>query len=213
MNTGTPQGSQVSPILSTIYLSGLFGHGEDKVPGIKALSFVDDVAWLAEGGHGDALSATLERAAKAAQEWADANAVTFDTQKTEAIVLNRRRRTPLQQAGNPVAGRLAGLAADTKGAPQHKDQEGQERAEQATETRGTGRPLARELPAGVSSRCPSSNPLRIATVVEGRRRPRHQKPAGGCPRGDQPRNKAHTGSLPDHDTNRFYGWVAPEPSS
>jgi len=34
-------------------------------------------------------------------------------------------------------------------------------------------------------------------VVEGRRRPRHQKPAGGCPEGDQPRSKAHTGSLPD----------------
>ena len=70
----------------TIYLSGLFGHVEDKVPGIKALSFGDDVAWLAEGEHEDALSETLERAAKAAQEWADANAVTFDG-SVEASVL------------------------------------------------------------------------------------------------------------------------------
>jgi len=77
----------------------------------------------------------------------------------------------LQQAGDPVAGRLAGLAADSKGAPRRKDQEGQERAEQATETCGTGRPLTRELPTSPSSMCPSSSPLRM---VEGRRRPRHQ---------------------------------------
>ena len=41
---------------------------EDKVPGIKALSFVDDVAWLAEGKSEDALSTRLEEVAKAAQE-------------------------------------------------------------------------------------------------------------------------------------------------
>ena len=52
---------------------------EDKVPRIKALSFVDDAAWLAEGKR-------LELTAKAAQEWADANVVTFDTDKTEAVL-------------------------------------------------------------------------------------------------------------------------------
>ena len=49
--------------LFTIYLPGLFGRVEDKIPGTKALSFVD-VAWLAEGEHEAALSETLERAAK-----------------------------------------------------------------------------------------------------------------------------------------------------
>jgi len=44
VNTGIPQGSPVSPILFAIYLSGLLGYVKDKVPGIKALSFVDDVA-------------------------------------------------------------------------------------------------------------------------------------------------------------------------
>jgi len=45
------------------------------------------------------------KAAKAAQEWADANAVTFDTEKTEAIVLSRRRNIPLEM---PVASELEG---------------------------------------------------------------------------------------------------------
>ena len=45
VDTGIPQGSPVSPILFTVYLPGLFGHMEERVPGVKALSFVDDVAW------------------------------------------------------------------------------------------------------------------------------------------------------------------------
>jgi len=53
---------------------------------------------MAEGESEDALSTKLEEAAKAAQEWADANAVTFDTDKTEAIVLSKRRRTALADA-------------------------------------------------------------------------------------------------------------------
>ena len=39
---------------------------EDKVPGVKALSFVDDVAWLVGGEHEDALSTRLEEVAKVA---------------------------------------------------------------------------------------------------------------------------------------------------
>ena len=92
METGIPQGSPVSPILFTVYLSGLFGYVEEQVPGIKALSFVDDVAWTTEGDSEDEISLTLERAAAAAQEWVEANAVSFDTEKTEAILLSRRRK-------------------------------------------------------------------------------------------------------------------------
>jgi len=40
----------------------------------------------------DSFSARLEEAATAAQEWANANAASFDTTKTEAIALSRRRR-------------------------------------------------------------------------------------------------------------------------
>jgi len=65
----------------------------DRVPGVKALSFVDDVAWLVEDKDEDSLSARLEEATTVAQEWANANAVCFDTSKTEAVVLSGRRRT------------------------------------------------------------------------------------------------------------------------
>ena len=92
MDTGIPQGSPVSPILFTVYLSGLFGYVEERVPGIRSLSFVDDVAWTSEGATEDAISESLEQAATAAQEWAAANAATFDTEKTEAILFSRRRK-------------------------------------------------------------------------------------------------------------------------
>jgi len=62
----------------------------------KALSFVDDVAWLAEGDGANEISEILEKAAAASHEWAEANAVAFDAQKTEAIPLSRgrKRKTP-----------------------------------------------------------------------------------------------------------------------
>ena len=44
VNTGIPQGSPASPVLSAIYLSEQFAYMEERVPGIQALSFVDDVA-------------------------------------------------------------------------------------------------------------------------------------------------------------------------
>ena len=53
-------------ILFTTYLSGLFAYVEERVPGIKALSFVDDVAWLAEGADENEISVRLEEAAVAA---------------------------------------------------------------------------------------------------------------------------------------------------
>lgn len=63
------------------------------------LSFVDDVAWLVKDKDEDSLSARLEEAATAAQEWANANAGSFDTSKTEAIVLRRRRTNTANARG------------------------------------------------------------------------------------------------------------------
>jgi len=99
------------------------------VPGIKALSFVDDVAWVAEGAEKNEISEILERAAAAAQEWAEDNAVTFDTQKTEATLRTeqpkktqgprstpsgnpgRRQEGPFQRPSDPMARSLARPAA------------------------------------------------------------------------------------------------------
>lgn len=46
--SGIPQGSPVSPILFTIYLSGVFETVEDKVTGCLATSFFDDCGFLVE---------------------------------------------------------------------------------------------------------------------------------------------------------------------
>jgi len=209
VDTGILQGSPVSPILFTAYLSGLFGYVEEKAPGIKALSFVDDVAWMAEGDVEDELSETLEQAATAAQEWADTNAVTFDTQKTEAILLSSagtppprhpgsRQHNPFQRTGNPMARSLARLAADPERTPRRPDQKSPERTEQAPETRGTGRSLAGELPTDPGSMRPGGRPLRIGTLVEGQRHPRHRRPAGRGPQGDQPGSETRSRSVQDH---------------
>jgi len=102
VETGIPHGSPVSPILFTAYLSGLFKHVEEQVQGVKALSFVDDVAWTTEGDSEDDIFQTLQLAAAAAWEWAEANPVAFDTEKTEAIHLSRRRKR--QTPGTPPRG-------------------------------------------------------------------------------------------------------------
>jgi len=61
--------------------------------------------WTTEGESEDDISQTLELAATAAQEWVEANAVTFDTEKTEAILLSRRRKRKSPTQGIQVAGR------------------------------------------------------------------------------------------------------------
>jgi len=62
--TGIPQGSTASPILFTIYLSGLFSCVEEKAD-VKGLSFV---AWLAEGKTEEEICDNLQTAALFAQQ-------------------------------------------------------------------------------------------------------------------------------------------------
>jgi hypothetical protein len=47
IQSGVPQGSPVSPILFAIYLSGIFEAVEAAVPGVRALSFADDIELVA----------------------------------------------------------------------------------------------------------------------------------------------------------------------
>ena len=105
-HTGIPQGSPVSPILFTIYLSGLFAHVERECRAPRRSPFVDDEAWLAEDRDENNLSTTLEAAAAAAQRWADKNAVTFDPATTEAVLLSRRTTVIAEPRGIQVGERL-----------------------------------------------------------------------------------------------------------
>ncbi|ODM14621.1 hypothetical protein SI65_09966 [Aspergillus cristatus] len=49
ISSGLPQGSPVSPILFLIYIQGAFPAIEQATPGIRALSFADDVGLIARG--------------------------------------------------------------------------------------------------------------------------------------------------------------------
>jgi len=79
------RGSQVAPILFAAYLSGVFDHVEEACLGIQGLSFVDDVAWWAEGKSGKEVAEALGRAAEAALGWTADNGVAFDHAKMEAV--------------------------------------------------------------------------------------------------------------------------------
>ena len=69
---------------------------KEACPGIQGLSFVDDVAWWAEGKSEKEVAEALGRAAEAALDWAADNGVTFDRAKTEAMFLSKRQRKPTE---------------------------------------------------------------------------------------------------------------------
>ena len=91
VSTGVPQGSPASPILFAIYISGVFEAIEAAVPGVKALSFSDDVGIVAPAISVDQACKKLQRAGEAAIAWGRTNAVQFDTEKTEAMLFTRKR--------------------------------------------------------------------------------------------------------------------------
>ena len=77
------------------------------MPGIQALSFVDDVAWLAEGKDENNLSATLEAAVSAAQQWAKRTRARSTRRRyIETILLSRRTTTVAQERGIQVGEQL-----------------------------------------------------------------------------------------------------------
>jgi hypothetical protein len=94
VDTGIPQGSPAAPILFVTYLSGIFDEVERAVPGIKGLSFADDIAWWTKGKDDEEVAAKLAEAAAASLEWAKNNGVAFDHGKTEAILFWKSRTAP-----------------------------------------------------------------------------------------------------------------------
>jgi hypothetical protein len=80
----------VSPILFIIYLSGIFEAIKAKVP-IKALSFVDNIGLLASGNSIQEVSKILEMAGKETISWRVANNVSFEVNKTEAVLFTKKK--------------------------------------------------------------------------------------------------------------------------
>ena len=91
-NSGVPQGSPVSPILFIIYLSGIFNKIEEQNPEITALSFADDIAFLAPGKTVKDIQDALANAGEQAIAWGLTNNVTFDVDKTEAVLFTKKRK-------------------------------------------------------------------------------------------------------------------------
>jgi retron-type reverse transcriptase len=87
-----PQGSPVSPILFNIYLSGIFEKIEEQNPEIIALSFVDDIAFLAPEKTVKDIQDALTNAGEQAIAWGLLNNVKFDVEKTEAVLFTKKRK-------------------------------------------------------------------------------------------------------------------------
>ena len=118
VTTGLPQGSPISPALFAIYIADIHATVESQAQDSRGISFVDDVTWLVEGRDVGEVVQRLERCAAASLEWAEGNAVRFETSKTEAILFSRRKAHKRCQAshvgveGNETADRYAKAAAD-----------------------------------------------------------------------------------------------------
>jgi len=87
-----PQGSLVVPILFTTYLLGLLEEVEKRVPGVKTLSFVDDIPWWVDGKNQQEVAEKLADASKVAVLWGEENGIVFDHGKSEAVLFSRRRK-------------------------------------------------------------------------------------------------------------------------
>jgi len=125
----------VAPILFTAYLSGVSNFVEEACPGIQGLSFVDDIAWWAEGKSEKEVAEVLGRAVGVALDWAGVNGnlrprkdgrhVSVQaTEETHGIGTSRGARSPLQPTRHEVARSLNRLQDDPQGAPLREDEEG-----------------------------------------------------------------------------------------
>ena len=88
---GLPQGSPVSLVLFCIYISGVHSWVEDRVPGTRGISFMDDVTWFVKGSSVDEITTKLKECARESIRWGCQNAVQFKAAKAEVIILSKKR--------------------------------------------------------------------------------------------------------------------------
>jgi len=81
----------VSPILFTIYTSGLIKWFEERVSGMEGLSYVDYVGWIVTGSAISQGVKKLECCATGSIDWAERRELEFDTAKTLAVLFTHRR--------------------------------------------------------------------------------------------------------------------------
>jgi hypothetical protein len=70
---------------------GVFQVIEDRVLGVKPLSFADDIGLLTQACLVDEACQKLQHAGEVAIKWGTANGVQFDPGKTEAALFTRQR--------------------------------------------------------------------------------------------------------------------------
>ena len=97
IETGIPQGSPVSPIIFLIYISQVFDAVIEACPLVTLLSFVDDLGFIASGTSVKNITRSLEKVSKTALDWGIANAVTYNTSKTEAMLFSKSQRQQLSK--------------------------------------------------------------------------------------------------------------------
>jgi hypothetical protein len=82
---------------------------EQAVPGVRPLSYADDIGLLVPGGSVQEVYQKLEQEAAVAIEWGQEHAVQFDAEKTEAVLFTKKRgrllREQVRQARILVGGR------------------------------------------------------------------------------------------------------------
>jgi len=81
VEAGVPQGSPVSPILFTIYMSGLIKLVEERVPIAKVLSCVDHVGLVVTGNDINQVVRKLKAWATVSIDWVERRELQFDTAK------------------------------------------------------------------------------------------------------------------------------------
>ena len=79
-------------MLFAIYIADMHQAFEGQIEDCRGISFVDDITWVAEGVDLDDVVRKLEGCAAASLQWAEGNAVRFETSKAEAVLFSRRRQ-------------------------------------------------------------------------------------------------------------------------